>query len=467
MWEELLIDSGLNEREVRSILILGSNPKMKASELAKELGTTRLDAYNSLSRLQEMGIVTVTADRPMRFSSMNVHQSIEHIIGMRKQQLNRLVEGYDEISKDLTKESKSSQSSSQRSADDPRFAVLKERVNIYSRLKKMAEESEERLILLLGKYGILHLCRNPEALEAVNNAAVSGVVCQIITHLDRRTIRFFNELHDSIEVKHSDELESLGFVKDGIEVIQYLNIEDNPVGRGKDDAALIIESSAFAESHMNLIDTIWESAVVFETAVTRYTDNQIIDPLRLTIGEGSFLKNIKSVLGIDEELPDDDTPFDPDAFFAAGNEVNQARKKLTEGKLSNLKVLGIDIALMLRQIGNRIGREIAFSLRSIEHDIEFLDEMMDWWEYARLGRLEYDVDPTFHVRVGLNHPPIDDVDALPMWEMDDGIIEGALSARFAKDSHIAIQRVEGSGDPEDLWHYIIHRHDSISTELSE
>ena len=56
--------------------------------------------------------------------------------------------------------------------------------------------------------------------------------------------------------KTFDELESLGFVKDGIEVIQYLNIEDNPVGRGKDDAALIIESSAFAESHMNLIDTI-------------------------------------------------------------------------------------------------------------------------------------------------------------------------------------------------------------------
>ena len=81
---------------------------MKASELAKELGTTRLDAYNSLSRLQEMGIVTVTADRPMRFSSMNVHQAIEHIIGMRKQQLNRLVEGYDEISKDVTKESKPS-----------------------------------------------------------------------------------------------------------------------------------------------------------------------------------------------------------------------------------------------------------------------------------------------------------------------------------------------------------------------
>ena len=88
---------------------------MKASELAKELGTTRLDAYNSLSRLQEMGIVTVTADRPMRFSSMNVRQAIEHIIGMRKQRLNRLVEGYDEISKDIKKDPKKTQTSTRRS----------------------------------------------------------------------------------------------------------------------------------------------------------------------------------------------------------------------------------------------------------------------------------------------------------------------------------------------------------------
>ena len=46
---------------------------------------------------------------------------------------------------------------------------------------------------------------------------------------------------------------------------------------------------------------------MFDTAVARYTDNQINDPLRLTIGEGSFLKNITSALGIDEELPDEDT----------------------------------------------------------------------------------------------------------------------------------------------------------------
>ena len=135
----------------------------------------------------------------------------------------------------------------------------------------------------------------------------------------------------------SDELESLGFVRDNSEVIQYPNIEDNPVGRGKDDAALIIESSAFTESHLNLIDTIWENAVTFDTAVARYTDNQINDPLRLTIGEGSFLKNITTALGINEVLRlEGKIPhLTLKLFFAAGTEVNEARKQLTEGKLSN------------------------------------------------------------------------------------------------------------------------------------
>ena len=44
--------------------------------------------------------------------------------------------------------------------------------------------------------------------------------------------------------------------------------------------------------------------------------------------------------------------------------------------------------------------------------------------------------------------------------VDDGIIEGALTNRFAKDSQIAIKRVEGSGEANDLWHYLIHHHAS-------
>ena len=61
-WEIILSDAGLNEREIKAVLVLSSKSNLKASELAKELETTRLDAYNSLEKLQSIGLVKTTAD---------------------------------------------------------------------------------------------------------------------------------------------------------------------------------------------------------------------------------------------------------------------------------------------------------------------------------------------------------------------------------------------------------------------
>ena len=68
-WNRILSDAGLSDKEANAVIALSNRPNIKASELAKDLGTTRLDAYNSLERLQRIGLVTSTADRPMRFSS--------------------------------------------------------------------------------------------------------------------------------------------------------------------------------------------------------------------------------------------------------------------------------------------------------------------------------------------------------------------------------------------------------------
>ena len=68
----------------------------------------------------------------------------------------------------------------------------------------MAEECrEERSKASLGRFGILHLCRS-EALEAVNTAALRGVVVQVITQLNPERSASTN--NPSIEIRHADEL---------------------------------------------------------------------------------------------------------------------------------------------------------------------------------------------------------------------------------------------------------------------
>ena len=406
---------------------------IKASELAKELDTTRLDAYNSLERLQRIGLVTTTADRPMRFSSPPLDSAVTHLIEIRKEQLKRIEQGLE----DIQSGSKYSSPVEKNSPDDePKFAVLKERVHIMKRIEKMAESSQDEIVLTLGKFGILHLCRS-SALQAVNEAASRGVKVRVLSQLERRTIRFYNDLHESIETRHSDDLDAQGALVDDFEVVQYLSMEENPVGRGKNDAALTVESESFAESQKNLLDTIWEEAIPYEVASKRFTEERIVDPLKLTIDSGSFLEKIREVLQISDDIPEGDTPFNPAAFLASGLEISDARRNLESGGIEALSAFGIDVRHLLRQVGNRVGQELSFSLRNIDGNIEFLSEMMDWWEYAGLGQLSYDIDPQFHILV--DHPSVKP-GSLPIQSLDDGIIEGALLSRYSDDPTVEITR---------------------------
>ena len=447
-WDQILSESGLSDREISVIHVLSGKKSMRASQVAKELGTTRLEAYKSLEELQGLGLVSVIADRPMKFSCPRIDKAVEHLIQIRKGQLSRIERGYDEIQSGVEKSNYEYQEVED--DDSPKFTILKERVRILNRLEKMAENSEADLVVIVGRFGILPLFRSG-TISSINDAADRGVRVRILAQLDKRTIRFYRDIHDSIEVRHSDDLDAQGVVRDQDEVIQYLSSDENPVGKGKNDAALVIESSQFAENQRNLIEAIWEESLPFETASNRFTEEKITDPLKLTLNEGSFLEKIRDVLMIEAEIPEDHTPFNINSFLASGLEISDARKKLNQGGIGSLEAFGIDLSSLMRQVGNRVGEELAFSLRGIDQEIEFLNEMMDWWEHAGLGTLSYELEPEFHINVQFTELP--EGEGLPIWALDDGIIEGALKARYPQGGDVAVHREVVSKDPEALHKY--------------
>ena len=378
----------------------------------------------------------------MRFSCPPIGEAVEHLIGIRKLQLQRIEQAFEEV-KENPNSLKFSDKEEENTHLNPKFAVLKERTHIMKRIEKMADDSQNNLILLLGKFGILHLCRSP-AITALNNAANRGINIRVIGQLDRRTLRFYNDLDDRIEVRHTDNLEAQGALMDNLETIQYLNMEENPVGRGKEDAALVIESPDFSSSWANLVESIWTEGILLDSASKRFTENRIVDPLKLTFESGSFLERISEILDVNHDLPTEDTPFDPVSILSAGTEINQARKKLETGGVQSLAAFGIDIETLLRQVGIRIGEELTFSMKEIKGDVEYLNEIMDWWEHSGLGQLSYDIDPVFHIEVKLEQK--NSADKLPLWALDDGIIEGAIMSRYQGRDSIQINRILGDED---------------------
>jgi len=125
--------------------------------------------------------------------------------------------------------------------------------------------------------------------------------------------------------------------------------------------------------------------------------------------------------------------------------------------------LGIDIGNLLRQVGNRIGHELAFSLQSLDEDMDFLNEIMDWWEYAGLGELEYNFDPIFYVQANLPLYPEGNNGDLPLWQMDYGIIEGALMTRYPEGSNVIVRKEGGEGPNNPCKFHLIF----ITNELTD
>ena len=63
-----------------------------------------------------------------------------------------------------------------------------------------------------------------------------------------------------------------------------------------------------------------------------------------------------------------------------------------------------------------------------------------------------DIDPEFHIKVNLSSLT-SEKDILPLWSLDDGIIEGALTARYLTEGNVLIRREEVEGDPDEFCRY--------------
>lgn len=141
-WNELFEEAGLSDREAKSLVILSSSKELKASDLAKKLGTNRLDAYNSLSRLTQIGLVNVTADRPMKFSCSSLPVLFKRLIKDQKSRIDRTTKAFESIMSGAKEDALETGESGGES--DAKFAVLKGREYIQKRIGELSNEAEEQ-----------------------------------------------------------------------------------------------------------------------------------------------------------------------------------------------------------------------------------------------------------------------------------------------------------------------------------
>ncbi|MCH1527770.1 MAG: hypothetical protein L7S49_06115, partial [Candidatus Poseidoniaceae archaeon] len=344
---ERLIEGGLEEKFGRIILALCGQPPLKASEIGKLVSISRMDAYNSLKKLQEMGLVMATLDKPMRFTGLPVSDVFKQMISREEANVRRLKLHLDELSSNDVV----IRNEIYNKPNEALFTVVKDRHSIYATIENVVQESEEDVWMMLSRWGILHLMRSG-IIDSFNEALERGVNIRIVANIDAKTIRFFEQLDKRIEIRHQDNQTQMGVYVDSEVGLQIVHSESNPTGRGRDDTALLIESKDYMKAQIELLKVQWNDGVAYGSAKARLVDGMITEPLRLTIGEGSFYKRLRGLISGEEGI----------GFTNAI--LRRPDEPITLGiSAASLGQLGVDMSVILRTIGQRIGRELALELR--------------------------------------------------------------------------------------------------------
>ena len=426
-----LEECGLELKQAQIIVDLASNPPSKASEVGKRISLSRMDAYNSLRKLQEQGLVRATLDKPMRLAGKTISEVFKLLIHKQKLDLQRMEEHLEVLTTGPAVAIMSVESH----VNEATFSVIKDRHQIMATFESLLAEAESNVWLLFGRWGILHFLR-VGGKKVLDDALERGVEIKIVACVDKKTVRFFDELSPLIEIRHHEQLSLQGGFIDEEYGIQFVYSEDNPTGRGKEDTALLIESPEFLKAQKELLEIQWAAASAYSVARARIIDGEMTEPLQYSLGEGSFYAKLKDSLAND--LSGNATTKNSTL------EMRKSGLKIVPQNNSGsqaLSMLGIDIGDLLQSVGNRIGRELALKLNDIDDDNEFWNRLAKKWKGLGMGELIIaDAgNPKITVRNGNacgGNPEENGIFCL----LDEGIISGIMEERHGVEV-ISNQRV--------------------------
>ena len=412
-----LIESGLDEKHALLIIDLASQPPAKASEIGKRLGLSRMDAYNSLKKLQEKGLVKATLDKPIRFFGMTINEVFKQIIRTKEMDLRRINENLDS----LNISSNHAIISSSVNHDEDSFSVLKDRHTIHATIESIVSEAEERIWLLLGRWGILHILRSG-CIDSINDALSRGVDIKLVVCIDERTIRFYDQLDSRLEIRHHPDFNLCGVFVDNEVGIQFVQTEESPTGRGKDDTAILMESEMLLSAQSELLKIQWNSASSYQTAKAKMVDGLMTEPLKLSLGDGSFYEKFKQSMKM------------------AMNNTNAVLTR--EGQIVNnqaipqsntLTALGINTNQLFHDVGFRIGQELAVKLQHIIDDEIFWNNIKSEWLDLGMGEIDFDQLPPKTITVSEGNACDGQPEqSLFLCNMDESVIAGLVKERYNK-----------------------------------
>jgi sugar-specific transcriptional regulator TrmB len=255
-----LESAGLNSSDAQVYIFLGKSGPQKARDISKAIQMPKNLLYQSLKNLQSKGIVNATLERPARFSAEPFEKVLDLFVRAKLDEARKIENNKTEI---LSEWKSIAVGNSQDKL--ARFTVLEGRNSIYSRLKRLADETKRELLIISSIPGLMR-AEQYGLLDRIN----SKVNVKLLTELSDRDLEPLNKLLEKRRFNFEGRIPELGLrlftriiIRDGEEAAFFLS-NDEQNYKQESDVCLWTNCKSLVDSFSAVFDNLWTTSIDIE-----------------------------------------------------------------------------------------------------------------------------------------------------------------------------------------------------------
>jgi len=239
--QKLLTQYGLSERESLVYLSLLANGSQSAGEIARSVQIRRMEAYRTMKKLADSGVVVATPGNPVKYTGEPIEQVVAMMMDRQVKKLEEMEKGRAEV---VTLGRNLGPGGDRRG--EYSFRMVQGREQIYGQVLRTVSGAASSLDMVLTRNDLLQLHLLGLA-DGLRDARKRGVRARLISVCDHQTTEAAEALMKVADLRHSDDFaKSRVVIGDGDKVLVSLVLDDVAGRKNDKDVAIWTDSADYA-----------------------------------------------------------------------------------------------------------------------------------------------------------------------------------------------------------------------------
>ena len=257
---------GFTQLDARVYVFLAKKGLQKAGDVAKCLKIPKQSIYFIIRNLENDGIVTSTVERPARFSAVPFEKVLDLFVNGKLEEAKRIQRNRDEILSDWK-----SIALSEADEDTPKFAVLKGRNVIYSKIQEMVERTEKHLVAMITVPNLLRASQLGILDAIFAKSEKYGVQFRLLTELSEEKldklisiIKTLPKKRKGLEIRVPDlglKISSRIIIRDNREAVFFIDRGSVFSDSDKNEVCLWTDCVSLVHSFASIFEDLWLNAI--------------------------------------------------------------------------------------------------------------------------------------------------------------------------------------------------------------